>query len=111
MDVRTLWNQFSARTTKETGTYDFTVLTARSYRAIQLKRATWMVSNQQKWTGGPNLLTRFRKKCELLFDGPLKSRQCTQKCKYVLLWSGDDGLDLFNTWALSSNQQKDLQEY
>ena len=66
------------------------------------------------WHPGPDLPTRFKRfrhKCELLLDGPLKSRDSTQKCKYVLLWSGDHGLDLFNTWALTTNQQKDLKEY
>ena len=66
------------------------------------------------WSPGPDLHTRFkrfRQKCELLLDGPLKSRDSTQKCKYVLLWSGDHGLDLFNTWALTTDQQKDLKEY
>ena len=66
------------------------------------------------WTPGPDLLTRFkrfRQKCELLLDGPLKSRDSTQKCKYVLLWSGDYGLDLFNMWALTEEQQKNLKEY
>ena len=29
----------------------------------------------------------------------------------MLLWSGDHGLDLFNTWALTTDQQKDLNEY
>ena len=60
-------------------------------------------------TPGSDLLTRFkrfRQKCELLLDGPLKSRDGTQKCKYVLLWSGDYGLDLFNTWTLTEEQQK-----
>ena len=66
------------------------------------------------WTPGPDLLTRFkrfRQKCELLLDGPLKSRDSTQKCKYVLLWSGDYGLDLFNTWTLNEEEQTDLKEY
>lgn len=54
---------------------------------------------------------RFHQKCELLLDGSLKSRHSTQKCKDVLLWSGDYGLDLFNTWVLSNEQQKDLEEY
>lgn len=34
-----------------------------------------------------------------------------QKCKYMLLWSGDHGLDLFNTQAPTNKQQKDLKEY
>ena len=66
------------------------------------------------WSPGPDLRTRFKRfcqKCELLLDGPLKSRDSTQKCKYVLLWSGDHGLDLFNTWTLTTDQQKDLKEY
>ena len=29
----------------------------------------------------------------------------------MLLWSGDHGLDLFDTWALTIDQQKDLKEY
>ena len=36
----------------------------------------------------PNLaqrLKRFKQKCELLFDGPLKPRSDEQKCKYLFL--------------------------
>ena len=66
------------------------------------------------WTQGPDLVQRFRRfkqKCELLFEGPLKPRTDEQKCKYLLLWTGDYGLDLFNTWNLSEEQQKHLHEY
>ena len=66
------------------------------------------------WTPGPDLaqrLKRFKQKCELLFDGPLKPRTDEQKCKYLLLWAGDHGLDLYNTWNLSEEQQKSLEEY
>ena len=66
------------------------------------------------WTPGPDLaqrLKRFKQKCELLFDGPLKPRTDEQKCKYLLLWTGDHGLDLYNTWNLSEEQQKSLEEY
>ena len=65
------------------------------------------------WTPGPDLLQRFkrfRQKCELLFDGPLKARTNEQRCRYVLLWTGDYGLDLFITWNLSSKQQNKLDE-
>ena len=51
------------------------------------------------WTPGPDLAQRFKRfkqKCELLFDGPLKPRSDEQKCKYLLLWTGDCGLDLYN---------------
>lgn len=66
------------------------------------------------WKHGPDLFTRFkrfRQKCELLFEGPLKSRDEEQKCKYLLLWSGDYGLDLFNTWNFTPEKQKNLSEY
>ena len=52
------------------------------------------------WTPGPDLaqrLKRFKQKCELLFSGPLKPRTDEQKCKYSLLLTGDNGLDLCNT--------------
>ncbi|EDO26620.1 predicted protein, partial [Nematostella vectensis] len=54
---------------------------------------------------------RFRQKCELLFDGPLKQRSEEQKCRYLLFWTGDYGLDLFNTWNLSTEQANKLAEY
>ena len=59
-------------------------------------------------TPGPGLtlrFKRFRQKCEL-FDGPLKARTN----EHGLLWTGDYGLDLFNTWNLSCEEQK-LDEY
>ena len=66
------------------------------------------------WTTGPDLTTRFkrfRQKCELLFEGPLKPRAPEQKCSYLLLWAGDYGLDLYNTWSLTTEQKKDINEY
>ena len=66
------------------------------------------------WTPGPDLtqrLERFRQKCELLFEGPLKARTNEQRCKYLLLWTGDYGLDLYNTWNLNADQTKDINEY
>ena len=67
------------------------------------------------WIPGPDLAQRlkcFTQKCELLFDGPLKSRTNEQKCKYLLLWTGDYRLDLCNTWNLSEEQKKkSLEKY
>lgn len=60
------------------------------------------------WTPEPGLalrIKRFRQKSEL-FDGPLKARTS----EHGLLWTGDYGLDLFNTWSLSCEEQK-LDEY
>ena len=66
------------------------------------------------WTPGPDLaqrVKRFRQKCELLFEGPLKARTNEQKCKYLLLWAGDQGLDLYNTWNLDDNAKNKPEEY
>ena len=66
------------------------------------------------WTPGPDLtqrLKRFRQKCELLFEGPLKARTNEQWCKYLPLWTGDYGLDLYNTWNLNADHTKDINEY
>ena len=63
---------------------------------------------------GPDLTTRFnrfRQKCELLFEGPLKPQAPEQKCSYLLLWSGDYRLDLYNMWSLTTEQKKDIKEY
>ena len=41
----------------------------------------------------------------------MKDRTVKQKCRYVLLWVGDFGLDLYNTWYLSEADQDKLDEY
>jgi len=50
-------------------------------------------------------------KGELLLEGPLKLRTNRQKCKYLLLWMGDYGLDLYNIWDMSEGEQKRLAKY
>ena len=49
---------------------------------------------------------------QLIFDGPLKDKDEEIKCKYLLLWVGDKGRDVFNTWPeLSAEQAKTLNVY
>ena len=33
------------------------------------------------------------------------------KCKHLLYWSGEHGIELFNSWDLSANEQKNLDNY
>ena len=64
------------------------------------------------WSSGPDhyaRLKRFRQRCELLFEGPLKPHDGEQKCNYLTLWTGGYGLDLYNTWNLSNEQKKRYQ--
>ena len=40
----------------------------------------------------------FKQHAELMFSGLLKSRSEAEKCSYLLIWSGQKGRDIFNTW-------------
>ena len=33
------------------------------------------------------------------------------KCKHLLHWSGEQGIELFNSWDLSADKQKNLDNY
>ena len=66
------------------------------------------------WTTAPDLLTRFKRflqKCELLFEGPFEPPASEPKCSCLLLWARDYGLDLCNTWSLTTEQKTDVNEY
>jgi hypothetical protein len=66
------------------------------------------------WSTDKGLYGRFKiwkQQCELLFSGPLVKLEEPIRCKYLLYWSGERGLDLFNSWGLSEEQQKCLANY
>ena len=52
---------------------------------------------------------RFKQHAELMFTGPLKTRTEAEKCSYLLIWSGQKGRDIFNTWRDISEEK--LQTY
>lgn len=43
-----------------------------------------------------------------MFAGPLKKMGEDKKCSYLLLWIGEKGRDLSNTWALMTDEAKVL---
>ena len=49
---------------------------------------------------------RFKQHVELMFSGPLKSRQEAEKCSYLLIWVGQKGRDIYNTWADITDEDK-----
>lgn len=59
----------------------------------------------------PDAWRRFKQHVELMFTGPLKSSSEEQKCSFLLLWIGDKGRDISNTWTLTEDQAKKLQTY
>lgn len=44
---------------------------------------------------------RFKQHTELMFTGPLKEKNEQEKCSFLLLWIGDKGRDVSNTWTLT----------
>lgn len=50
----------------------------------------------------------FKQKCELIFDGPLEKSSEQKKVRFLLLWIGDKGLEIYNTatWAAEGDELK-----
>ncbi|KAJ1098821.1 hypothetical protein NDU88_003928 [Pleurodeles waltl] len=42
---------------------------------------------------------KFKQHAELVFQGPLRSTKEDEKCCYLLIWVGEKGRDIFNTWV------------
>jgi len=59
----------------------------------------------------PEAWRRFRQHAELIFSGPLREKREQDKCSYLLLWIGEKGRDIFNTWTLTDEDAKKLQTY
>ena len=59
----------------------------------------------------PQAFKKFKARCELYFSGPLKDKSEEEKVSYLLIWSGDDGIELVSTWSLSTTDKKKLDTY
>ena len=62
-------------------------------------------------TNLPEVWKRFKQHTELMFTGPLKDKAESYKCSYLLLWIGEKGCDVYNTWALTEDEPKILRTY
>ena len=66
------------------------------------------------WSANEGLYNRFKmwkQRSELLFEGPMDKTEENVKCKYLLYWAGERGLELYNSWGLTEAEQKVLQNY
>ena len=54
---------------------------------------------------------KFQQHVQLIFDGPLKDKDETVKISYLLIWVGDKGRDVYNTWTLTNDEKKKLDTY
>ena len=59
----------------------------------------------------PQAFKKFRATCELYFSGPLKEKNEQEKVSYLLVWTGDEGIELASTWSLNADQKKKLDTY
>lgn len=48
----------------------------------------------------------FKQKCTLVYDGPLSNKPADKKVRFLLLWAGDKGLEIYNTASWASEDDK-----
>ena len=54
----------------------------------------------------PTEFASFRQYCELIFRGPFADKDEAARVTYILLWVGQEGLRMYNTWDLSDADSK-----
>ena len=59
----------------------------------------------------PEAWGKFKLHVDLMFSGPFKKKGEDEKCSYLLLWVGDKGRDIYNTWTLTEDEAKVLKSY
>ena len=59
----------------------------------------------------PEVWKKFRQHTELMFSGPLRRLGEKAKVSFLLIWVGEKGRDIRNTWTLSDKEGKRLQTF
>ena len=60
----------------------------------------------------PEAWRRFKQHVELVFAGPFQKRkEKEKKCAYLMLWIGEKGRDIRNTWTITDAEAKLLATY
>ena len=62
-------------------------------------------------TNLPDAWKTFQQHVDLIFTGPLADKEEPILCKYLLLWIGDKGRDIFNTLEISAEDAKKLHTF
>ena len=65
------------------------------------------------WESGnlPEAWKAFKQHVELVFEGPIKEKPEEVKVTYLLLWVGEKGRNIYNTWTLSAEDKKKLKPH
>ncbi|MCG7879803.1 MAG: hypothetical protein N0C90_26270, partial [Candidatus Thiodiazotropha endolucinida] len=58
----------------------------------------------------PEAWKKFHQHVELIFQGPLAAKTEAEKVSYLLLWVGDKGRDVYNTWTGITDEEAVLLE-
>ena len=84
---------------------------------LRRKQISWQRSLDYRfpeWTGlQPTRRKPLRssKACQLYFAGPLKDKSEEEQVSYLLIWSGEEGIELVSTWSLTTDEKKKLITY
>ena len=71
--------------------------------SLQNPTINWDSRNlQEEWR-------KFRQHADLMFAGPLNKNSEAEKCAYLLIWSGEKGREIYNTWDLTVEDSKKLE--
>ena len=62
-------------------------------------------------TDAPQAFKKFKSLCQLYFTGPLKGKSEEEQVSYLLIWSGEEGIELVSTWSLTADEKKQLSTY
>ena len=70
--------------------------------------ATSFASPQMDWDAHDPItaFARFKQKCQLMFSSSLKDTNDEEKVSYILLWSGEKDLDIFNSWTFTKEEDE-----
>ena len=61
---------------------------------------------QMEWNDSdlPTAFKSFKQYCQLIFDGPLNMKEDKVKETYMLLWIGEEGRKIFNSFDLNDEE-------
>ena len=69
------------------------ILHTMDYTGVQGPQMDWVSSNL------PEAWQHFHQHVEVTFTGPLKSKTKEEQCTCLMLWVGDQGWPIYNTWT------------
>lgn len=72
---------------------------------VPIPSMDWKASNL------PETYRKFKQTCEFIFDGPLEQKNNAIKTQYLMLWVGEEGRDIRESWQLSNAKKNDLAEH